>query len=138
MRAPDAICRAYDWSRTFRLAFFNGAIMGPLGHVYYNLLDSVRLDFQLAVRGMRTRYRTAFSSPAPHFARQSVMPHHPTSLGAVLSKLFIDQMMWAPLCTCFFYLYKCFAEGRPRCGSLMGCAVAMVGAHALPTARLSE
>lgn len=83
-RPADARLWRYDWARTARLAFFNGAFMGPLGHYYYGLLD------------------------------ENVLPDTPKSAAAITSKLFIDQMMWAPICTLIFYVYKCFLEGRPR------------------------
>ncbi len=34
--------RRYDWGRTARLTVFQGLLMGPLGHIYYSLLDGVR------------------------------------------------------------------------------------------------
>lgn len=72
----------YDWARTFRLALFNGGFMAPLGHHYYGALD------------------------------RKVFPLMPTSPKAVASKVAIDQLLFAPVCTVFFYAYKCFMEGR--------------------------
>jgi protein Mpv17 len=56
--------------------------MAPLGHHYYGALD------------------------------RKVFPLMPTSPKAVLSKVAIDQLLFAPVCTVFFYAYKCFVEGR--------------------------
>jgi len=37
---PEAPPFEYDWQRTMRLAAFGGAIAGPMGHVWFQLLDS--------------------------------------------------------------------------------------------------
>lgn len=72
----------YDWKRTFRFVFFNAAFMAPLGHHYYAALDAI------------------------------VMPHSSKSLAAVVSKVAIDQLVFAPVCTCIFYLWKAVSEKR--------------------------
>lgn len=58
--------------------------MAPLGHHYYGALD------------------------------RKVFPLTPTSPNAVISKVAIDQLLFAPVCTVFFYAYKCFIEGRSK------------------------
>ncbi|KAL4431310.1 hypothetical protein ABPG75_006566 [Micractinium tetrahymenae] len=58
--------------------------MGVLGHEYYKVLDG------------------------------RVMPHASKSPCAVMSKLVIDQFLFAPVCTAVFYFYKVATEGRPR------------------------
>lgn len=72
----------YDWGRTARLALFNGAFMGPLGHFYYQLLDA-----RVGAHAMK----------APQ---------------TIAKKVAIDQLLFAPICTCIFYAYKCASEGR--------------------------
>lgn len=72
----------YDWVRTARLALFNGLFMGPLGHFYYQALDV------------------------------HVGAHAMTAPSTIAKKLLIDQLAFAPICTCIFYGYKCAAEGR--------------------------
>lgn len=58
--------------------------MGVLGHEYYKVLDG------------------------------RVMPHAAKSPRAVMSKLVIDQFLFAPICTAVFYFFKVATEGRPR------------------------
>jgi protein Mpv17 len=58
--------------------------MGWFGHYYYAALDK----------------RVGFATPK--------------SLPTVISKVAIDQLIFAPLVTLVFYAYKCTAEGRPR------------------------
>jgi hypothetical protein len=48
------------------------------------------------------------------------MPHASKSPRAIATKLFIDQLVFAPICTAVFYSFKCLTEGRPRC---VGCHV---------------
>jgi hypothetical protein len=38
--SPEQPRFAFDWQRTVRLAAFGGAIAGPLGHVWFQALDS--------------------------------------------------------------------------------------------------
>ena len=83
-RGTEAASWEYDWPRTFRFCLFNGGFMAPLGHYYYNRLDRV------------------------------VMPHAPTTMKAVASKIGIDQLIFAPICTAIFYAFKCVTENRPR------------------------
>jgi hypothetical protein len=64
--------------------------MGVFGHEYYRVLDG------------------------------RVMPHASKSPRAIATKLFIDQLVFAPICTAVFYSFKCLTEGRPRC---VGCHV---------------
>lgn len=37
--SPEQPRFEYDWQRTVRLAAFGGAIAGPMGHVWFQLLD---------------------------------------------------------------------------------------------------
>jgi hypothetical protein len=41
-----------------------------------------------------------------------VLPHASKSLAAVVSKVAIDQLVFAPVCTCIFYLWKAASEQR--------------------------
>lgn len=45
---------------------------------------------------------------------QMVMPTAPKSVGSIVTKLAIDQLIWSPACTVLFYVYKCMVEGRAR------------------------
>ena len=58
-------------------------MMGCLGHFYYGALDA------------------------------HVQQHAPRTARAVLTKVAIDQLLFAPVCTAIFYAYKCAAERRP-------------------------
>jgi len=58
--------------------------MGCFGHYYYGALD------------------------------QRVGSAAPKSPGTIISKVAIDQLLFAPLCTLAFYAYKCTAEGKPE------------------------
>ena len=72
----------YDWARTARLCAFNG-FMGLFGHYYYGYLDKT-----ISVSGSSR------------------------SLGSILSKISIDQLVFSPICTFIFYVFKISTEGR--------------------------
>ena len=55
---------------------------------------------------------------------QSVLPHAPKSLAAIASKLAIDQLIFAPVCTLIFYAYKVATELRAGCARARACSAA--------------
>ena len=118
--------RRYDWGRTARLAIFNGAFMGPLGHHYYKLLDAVRGGGGGVWGGEAwvLNGRPPIDLCVPSQFLQSVLPHAPKSLAAIASKLAIDQLIFAPVCTLIFYAYKVATELRAGCARARACSAA--------------
>ncbi|KAK9803863.1 hypothetical protein WJX73_010251 [Symbiochloris irregularis] len=57
---------------------------GPVGHVWYSLLD------------------------------KWVMPHRPKSNKAVVLKMLADQVLWAPIFSCVFFVFVYLLQGRPE------------------------
>eukprot|EP01025_Chloroclados_australasicus_P036997 TRINITY_DN3768_c0_g1_i4.p1 TRINITY_DN3768_c0_g1~~TRINITY_DN3768_c0_g1_i4.p1 ORF type:complete len:357 (+),score=0.41 TRINITY_DN3768_c0_g1_i4:46-1116(+) len=74
----------YDFMRTARMAVYGGVIMGPLAHHWFNLLDKV------------------------------VLPHHPYSPAAIVTKAALDQLIQAPIGLTLFYAYQETMQGRPH------------------------
>eukprot|EP01024_Parvocaulis_polyphysoides_P020242 TRINITY_DN19381_c0_g3_i2.p2 TRINITY_DN19381_c0_g3~~TRINITY_DN19381_c0_g3_i2.p2 ORF type:complete len:203 (+),score=13.96 TRINITY_DN19381_c0_g3_i2:201-809(+) len=72
----------YDISRTVRMSVYGGAIGGPLAHHWFNFLDKF------------------------------VLPNHPQSPFAIVSKMFLDQVVQAPLGLSLFYAYQETMQGR--------------------------
>ncbi|GAB4816532.1 hypothetical protein N2152v2_003578 [Parachlorella kessleri] len=66
------------------MTLFQGLLLGPLGHVYYTNLDA------------------------------KVHPESAKAPTTVVTKMLIDQLIFAPLATLAFYAYKCAAERRFR------------------------
>ena len=54
---------------------FGVTLDGPIGHVWYTLLDG------------------------------KVFPNEPTSNRAVVAKMLLDQLIWAPFFSCVFFLF---------------------------------
>jgi hypothetical protein len=54
---------------------FGVTLDGPIGHVWYTLLDG------------------------------KVFPNEPTSNKAVVAKMLLDQLIWAPFFSCVFFLF---------------------------------
>ena len=55
-----------------------------------------------------------FTAPCLQLLDGRVMPHASKSPRAVASKICIDQLIFAPICTLVFYAFKVATEGRPR------------------------
>lgn len=62
---------------------------------------------QVCVAPLITLFNTALVS-------QTVMPHASKSVAAIVTKIMIDQLVWSPICTAIFYIFKCITEGRAR------------------------
>jgi hypothetical protein len=69
--------------RCLRLSLYGFVVDGPIGHVWYQLLD---------------RY---------------VYPEAPTSNRAVLAKTAADQLVWGPAMTLIFFAFLKLLEGSP-------------------------
>ncbi|KAK4538420.1 hypothetical protein CDCA_CDCA17G4445 [Cyanidium caldarium] len=76
--------KPWDAARTARMASFGLLLHGPIGHYWYNMLD------------------------------RTVMPHASKSTTAVVGKMAIDQLLWAPVFTSMFFSYMEAAEGHPE------------------------
>ena len=125
--------RRYDWARTARMAAFNGCFMGPLGHVYYRALDGVSAALHAVWMHScpRLRIRPAHSLHDPACALQRVMPHASKTASAVVTKILIDQLIFAPICTSIFFAYKTAAESRFGCAAGVRSAAGGAAARAL-------
>ncbi|KXZ53269.1 hypothetical protein GPECTOR_7g1163 [Gonium pectorale] len=76
--------RRVDWARTGRLCLETSAVGTPLGHWWFGLLDG------------------------------RIMPDDPHCPAAVLTKMLLDQVLFAPFgLAVFFIVIKCL-EGRPK------------------------
>ncbi|CAK0787179.1 hypothetical protein CVIRNUC_010395 [Coccomyxa viridis] len=75
---------AYDLFRTLRLVAFGVTLDGPVGHVWYTLLD------------------------------RKVFPNEPTSNRAVVCKMLADQLLWAPFFSCVFFVFTNVLAGHPE------------------------
>lgn len=81
----QSICGiVYDPMRTARLTLFGIVMDGPVGHWWYMLLD------------------------------KHVMPDDPKSVKAIISKMVLDQLIWAPMFSCVFFTFVRTLEGHPE------------------------
>lgn len=76
--------KPWDATRTARMASFGLLLHGPIGHYWYEFLD------------------------------RTIMPQASKSTAAVVSKMAIDQLLWAPVFTALFFSYMETAQGRPE------------------------
>jgi len=74
----------YDPLRTARLTAFGVFMDGPVGHCWYTLLDN------------------------------NVMPDNPKSVKAIITKMALDQVVWAPVFSCVFFTFIRTLEGHPE------------------------
>jgi len=74
----------YNLLRTLRMTLFGILMDGPVGHLWYATLD------------------------------KNVFPEAPKSNKAVVSKMLLDQLAWAPFFSCIFFGFMCCLEGRPQ------------------------
>ena len=74
----------YDPFRALRLSLYGLMVDGPVGHIWYKLLD------------------------------KTVCPDAPQSNKAVLLKTAADQLVWAPVMTCVFFAVLKSLEGHPE------------------------
>lgn len=70
--------------RCLRLGTYGLAVDGPLGHLWYKILD------------------------------RNVCPDNPQGLKSVLLKTAADQLIWAPIMTCVFFAVLKTLEGHPE------------------------
>ena len=70
--------------RSLRLGAYGLSIDGPIGHLWYKLLDKY------------------------------VYPKDPQCTAAVLLKTAADQVVWAPVMTCVYFAFLRLAEGHPE------------------------
>ena len=70
--------------RCLRLGTYGLTLDGPLGHLWYKILD------------------------------KTVWPNDPQSNKAVLAKTAADQLIWAPIMTCVFFAVLKTLEGHPE------------------------
>lgn len=70
--------------RCLRLGTYGLTLDGPLGHIWYQILD------------------------------KTVWPNDPQSNKAVLAKTAADQLIWAPVMTCVFFAVLKALEGHPE------------------------
>ncbi len=70
--------------RCLRLGTYGLLVDGPLGHLWYRVLD------------------------------KNVCPDNPNSLKSVLLKTAADQLIWAPIMTCVFFAVLKTLEGHPE------------------------
>lgn len=75
---------SYNLFRTLRMTLFGILMDGPVGHLWYTTLD------------------------------KNVFPEAPKSNKAVVSKMLLDQLAWAPVFSCVFFGFMCCLEGRPQ------------------------
>lgn len=75
---------SYNLLRTLRMTLFGILMDGPVGHLWYTTLD------------------------------KNVFPKAPKSNKAVVSKMLLDQVAWAPFFSCVFFAFMCCLEGRPQ------------------------
>lgn len=73
----------FDIWRCLRLSLYGLLIDGPIGHYFYQLLDS------------------------------NICPEDPKSTRSVLTKTAIDQLIWAPVMTVVFLAFITALEGKP-------------------------
>lgn len=74
----------YDPFRCARLSLYGLLLDGPVGHLWYQVLD------------------------------RHVYPENPTSTRAVLIKTALDQLVWGPLMTLVFFAFLKTLEGHPE------------------------
>lgn len=74
----------YDPLRTARLTAFGVLMDGPVGHCWYTLLD------------------------------KNVRPEDPKSAEAIVTKMALDQLIWAPVFSCVFFTFIRTLEGHPE------------------------
>ncbi|CAL8465020.1 g4555 [Coccomyxa elongata] len=76
--------RGFDVFRCLRLLAFGVTMDGPVGHLWYTFLD------------------------------QNIMPKEPTSNKAVVLKMLVDQLLWAPFFSCIFFAFTNTLAGHPE------------------------
>eukprot|EP00198_Chlamydomonas_reinhardtii_P004766 XP_001694102.1 predicted protein [Chlamydomonas reinhardtii] len=76
--------RRVDWARTARLCTETSLVGTPLAHFWFNLLDA------------------------------RILPDDPHCPAAVLSKMLLDQVLFAPLGLALFFVVIKLLEGRPQ------------------------
>lgn len=81
MRITECTCVCY---RCLRLGGYGLTVDGPIGHMWYKLLDKF------------------------------VYPNDPQCMPAVLLKTAADQLLWAPVMTCVYFAFLRTAEGHPE------------------------
>jgi protein Mpv17 len=81
--AQSIVGNPYNVWRTVRLVLFGVIMDGPVGHVWYTTLD------------------------------EHVWANKPKSNRAVLTKMLLDQLVWAPFFSCVFFAFIGTLEGRP-------------------------
>ncbi|KAK9832036.1 hypothetical protein WJX81_000378 [Elliptochloris bilobata] len=74
----------FDVARTLRLVLFGMFMDGPVGHVWYTVLD------------------------------RNVFPEDPRSNKAVVVKMLLDQLLWAPVFSCVFFTFIHLLQGHPE------------------------
>ena len=74
----------FDVYRCLRLSMYGALIDGPVGHYFYQFLDT------------------------------KIKPDDPKGATAVLGKTAIDQLLWAPIMTVVFLAFLTTLEGRPE------------------------
>lgn len=83
-QAPDmSKGKAWDVKRTAKMGAFGLALHGPIGHVWYGMLD------------------------------RTIMVANPTSAAAVATKTAVDQILFAPVFTSMFFGAMKAMDGKP-------------------------
>lgn len=89
LTAPKTGQRGVDWKRTANMAAFGFCFQGPVGHVWYNMLD------------------------------RTILPTNPASPLAVVSKVAADQLLMAPIgMVCFYAWSTIFTHGLAALGTV--------------------
>ncbi|CAL5229356.1 g12667 [Coccomyxa viridis] len=121
---------AYDVFRTLRLLASAGlrpmqvacgaSLDRLIGHVWYTLLDGNMFpkESNRAMLLGHVAFGVTLDGPIGHvwytLLDGKVFPNEPTSNRAVVCKMLLDQLLWAPFFSCVFFVFTNVLAGHPE------------------------